>query len=425
MTIALDKTPLGVCPFGFGAQVEPLPETAHGVRVSDIPNLDAAPVYQAAESPDGLPRVALPSGHVAVHLTRYADVVQLLLDNRAVRAPCNDENGASFLPTITPPEMLLNNDVPDHGRLRKVVARDFSPSGVAVLRKHTLRVTEKRLQALLAAGEGADLFSVLLDHVPPTVDCHLLGIPTADQAYYRPLSHTMQIASDADVPELLRQFWAVYDYLTELVDGRRPTLEGGLIQRFVAAREDSDPALSDKELVGILIGVLVGGDQNILTVLTKIVYTLLAAPSLWQQLVAEPELIPGAVEELLRLIPLGTISTFPRQASVDLDGGWGTIPAGSAIYADAFAANRDPATFPDPLSIRLNRNDARHLQFGYGMHNCMGAALARLEITTVLEVLTQRLPHLRLAVPAQEVPWVHGTLLRRPASLPVRWAPLT
>ncbi|EMM7970263.1 cytochrome P450 [Pseudomonas aeruginosa] len=391
------------------------------VLVTQIPQLDAAPQYRPAAPSGGIDRIVLPSGHLAYHLTRYEHVQQILTDPRAIRSPCNAEDGASFLPTITPPEMLLNNDAPFHGRLRKVIAKDFSPAGVAELRERVVEVTRQRLELLLQAGEGADLFELVLDEVPATVDCHLLGIDLADRAYYRPLSHTMQIASDEDVPELLRQFWAVYGYLTDLVTGVRPTLPGGLIQRLVAGRGESEPALNDEELVGILIGVLVGGDQNILTVLTKALYTLLAAPGLWKALVDNPALIPTAVEELLRLIPLGTISTFPRLASEDIDGPWGRIPAGSVIYADAFAANRDPDAFADPLVIRLDRQGPRHLQFGYGMHNCMGAALARLEITTVLQVLVERLPHLRLAVPAEELPWVHGIILRRPARLPVRW----
>jgi cytochrome P450 len=389
------------------------------VTVARIPQLDAPPAYQPASPANGLPRILLPSGHLAFHLTRYEHVQALLLDNRAIRAPCNEEDGASFLPTITPPELLLNNDIPDHGRLRKVVARDFSPSGVALLRDKVEQATHERLDVLQRQAPGADLFAQVLDHIPATVDCQLLGIPLSDREYYRPLSHTVQVASDADVPELLNQFWGVYNYLTDLVTGVRPTYADGLIQRFVATRADSEPPLNDKELVGILLGVLIGGDQNILTVLTKSVYTLLAAPELWQQLVDDPTLIPEAVEELLRLIPLGTISTFPRLASVDLEGPWGLIPEGSIIYADAFAANRDPAAFPEPLAIRLDRKGARHLQFGYGMHNCMGAALARLEITTVLQILVQRFPSLRLAVPADQVPWVDGIILRRPARLPV------
>ncbi|QHF45080.1 cytochrome [Pseudomonas sp. S35] len=393
--------------------------TTAQVTVARIPNLDAPAAYQPADPANGLPRILLPSGHLAYHLTRYEHVQALLLDNRAIRAPCNEEDGASFLPTITPPELLLNNDIPDHGRLRKVVARDFSPSGVALLAEKVQQATHERLDVLQRQAPGADLFALVLDHIPATVDCQLLGIPLSDRDYYRPLSHTVQVASDADVPQLLNQFWGVYNYLTDLVTGARPTYPDGLIQRFVATRNDSEPPLNDKELVGILLGVLIGGDQNILTVLTKAVYTLLAAPQLWQQLVDDPALIPNAVEELLRVIPLGTISTFPRLASVDLEGPWGLIPEGSIIYADAFAANRDPAVFPEPLAIRLDRNDARHLQFGYGMHNCMGAALARLEITTVLQVLVQRFPNLRLAVPADQVPWVDGIILRRPVRLPV------
>ncbi|MEE1925166.1 cytochrome P450 [Pseudomonas sp. 148P] len=390
------------------------------INVAHIPYLDAAPAYEELPAEGGFKRIRLPSGHTAIHLVRHAEVQALLLDNRAIRAPCNEEDGPSFLPTITPPELLLNNDIPDHGRLRKVVARDFSPSGVALLREAVERVTHERIDLLQRQARGADLFSLVLEQVPSTVDCQLLGIPLADRDYYRPLSHTVQIASDADVPELLRQFWGVYDYLTDLVTGARPTLPDGLIQRFVAARHDSEPGLSDKELVGILLGVLIGGDQNILSVLTKAVYVLLAQPALYRRLVDEPQLIPSAVEELLRLLPLGTISTFPRLASTDLEGPWGVIPAGSVIYADAFAANRDPEVFPEPLAIRLDRDDGRHLQFGYGMHNCMGAALARLEITTVLQILVERLPDLRLDLPAEQLPWVEGIILRRPTRLPVR-----
>lgn len=390
------------------------------ISVAHIPNLDAAPAYRELPAEGGFKRILLPSGHSAIHLTRHAEVQALLLDNRAIRAPCNEEGGPSFLPTITPPELLLNNDIPDHGRLRKVVARDFSPSGVALLREAVERVTHARIDLLQRQAPGTDLFSLVLEQVPSTVDCQLLGIPLADRDYYRPLSHTVQIASDADVPDLLRQFWGVYDYLTDLVTGARPTEPDGLIQRFVAARHDSEPALTDKELVGILLGVLIGGDQNILSVLTKAVYVLLAQPALYRSLVDDPRLIPAAVEELLRLLPLGTISTFPRLASTDLDGPWGVIPAGSVIYADAFAANRDPEVFPEPLAIRLDRDDGRHLQFGYGMHNCMGAALARLEITTVLQILVERLPDLRLDTPAEQLPWVEGIILRRPTRLPVR-----
>lgn len=394
------------------------------IRVTDIPNLDADPVYRTTTPDNGISRIILPSGHVAYHLTHYQEVQQVLTDNRFLRSPCNEEDGASFLPTITPKELLLNNDAPHHARLRKVVAKDFSAAGVTVLRNKVVQTTHERLDAMLDQEAPADLFTQVLDHIPSTVDCQLMGIPLSDRAYYRPLTHTVQIASPEDIPDLLRQFWLVYDYLMDLVTGRRPSDPDGLIRRFVEARAESEPPLTDEELVGILLGVLIGGDQNILTVMTKVVYTLLAAPSLWQSLVEDPTRIPDTVEELLRLIPLGTTSTFPRVASESVEGSWGRINADSVVYADAFAANRDPEVFVDPLAILPERKGNKHLQFGYGMHHCMGAALARMEIITVLEVLVARLPGLELAVPAAEVPWVHGTILRRPASLSVRWPSL-
>lgn len=396
-------------------------DTESIVRVTDIPNLDAPPVYREIASEGSVSRIILPSGHVAYHLTRYHQVQEALTDDRFIRSPCNEDDGASFLPTTTPKELLLNNDVPNHARLRKVVSKDFSPSGVLVLREKLREVAHARLDVLQQVGQGADLFAYVLDQIPSAVDCQLMGIPLEDRTYYRPLTHTVQVASENDIPELLRQFWLVHDYITDLVTGRRPVHKDGLIQRLIATRHHSEPPLSDKELVGILIGVLIGGDQNILTAMTKVIYSLLAAQSLWYSLVNDPGMIPAAVEELLRLIPLGTTSTFPRVAREDIEGGWGRISRDSVIYADVYAANRDPEVFPDPLAIRFDRRGNKHLQFGYGMHNCMGAALARMEIITVLEVLVARLPRLELAVPPQSLPWIQGTLLRRPSNLPVRW----
>jgi len=392
-----------------------------GISVKSIPNLDAPPSYRQLQSDDPLPKIMLPSGHIAIHITKYEDVRHALSDNGFIRRPCNAQDGPSFLPTITPNELLLNNDMPDHVRLRKVIAKDFSAAGVNILREKVFERTTVLIDAMLAKNEPADLFLDVLDDIPSWIDCQLMGINADDRTYYRPLTHVIQIADSGDIPDLLRQFWLVYDYLTELVEGKRPCTSSGLIKKFIRDREQSDPPLSDKELVGILLGILIGGDQNILTVLTKIVYTLLAEPRLWSTLIENPHMIPETVEELLRLIPLGTISAFPRIANEDVAGRWGVIPKGSVIYADAFAANRDPDVFANPLAIIPGREAPRHLQFGYGMHNCMGAALARMEIIAILETLIQRLPNLRLAVPAQNILWHEGVLLRRPVSLLVKW----
>jgi cytochrome P450 len=391
------------------------------IDVRAIPNLDPLPFYKPESSEAGLDRIILPSGHVAFHIKRYDAVRDVLLSRSFLREPSNTVGAATVFPTLTPKELLLNNDFPAHPRLKTLVSRDFSPSGVDTLHPLLSDLIDEGIERMQRHEEGADLFRDLLDHIPSRVICHFLGLPPDDLSYYRPLSYTVQIASRENIPELVRQFNLVYDYLTDLVRGRRASSGDGLVQRMLAMRYDVDPPFTDEEIIGVLIGVLLGGDQNLLTVMTKVVYALLAAPVLFMQLVNDNALIPDAVEELFRLIPLGVVSAFPRIASKDLELSWGRIPKDAAVYPDVYAANRDPEVYDSPFSVHFTRKERRHLQFGYGMHSCMGAALARMEIRAVVEALVTRVPTLHLAVPPARVPWQDGLILRRPTALAVRW----
>ncbi|MEU3056094.1 cytochrome P450 [Streptomyces griseus] len=391
-------------------------------RVSDIPGLDPAPAYTRTDeqSAGGVPLIVLPTGHRALHVTRYADVQKVLTDTTFARTETNVEDGPSFFPTIMPAELLLNLDPPDHARMRRFVTADYSAGGVEKLRGSLDGLITERFAALRAQDQP-DLFATVLDPIPLTVNCRSLGIPESDIAYFRPYSRTVQMAPWEDVPHLLDHFWKAYNYVTDLVTGERPVVEGGMIARFVRDRDRAEPPLSDQELVGLLFASVLGADQNVLSVMTKVVYALLSAPSLYGRVAAEPELVPQAVEELIRLIPLGNISTFPRVARHDVELSDGRILEGDLVYADAFAANRDPEVFSDPLAIDVDRQGKRHLQFGYGMHHCMGAALARMQVNAVLTRLVREFPTLELAAEPAALPWDHGTLLRRPTSLPVRW----
>ncbi|MFI9359528.1 cytochrome P450 [Kitasatospora sp. NPDC053057] len=393
------------------------------VTAVDIPNLDPVPPFTplAEPGPGGLPMIQLPSGHRAVHLTRYADVHKLLTDPTSGRAETNVDGGPSFLPTVMPKELLLNLDAPDHARVRGFVAADYSAAGVEGLRGVLDRVIDEGIERLRQA-HSPDLFADLVDRVPVAVNCHFLGVPVEDVDYFRPSSRVIQLASHENVPDLVQNFHRVYGYVQDLVTGARPVVAGGLIEKFRADRDRVEPPLDDAELTGIFFGSLLGADQNIVSVLTKSLYALLAAPGLWRRLAEEPGIAPRLAEELIRLIPLGTISAFPRIAGRDLETSVGLVPQGSVVYPDAFAANRDPEVFPDPLVIDPDRQPAkRHLQFGYGMHHCMGAALARMEIVAVLTRLAREFPGLTLDVEPAAVPWDSGTVLRRPTALPVRW----
>ena len=400
----------------------PARRTGVAVSVHDIPNLDPPVAYTpvTAEGATGLPDIVLPSGHTALHLTRYDDVLKVLTDPTFGRKDTNVEGGPSFQPTTMPPDLLLNLDTPDHARMKSFVNADYSPAGVEKLKGSVHRILDRRI-ALLRNQDSPDLFATVLDRLPIEVNAGFLGIPESDIDYFRPSSRVVQLSHDTDIPGLLENFWLVYHYVTDLVQRKRPVAPGGLIDRFLSARNEAEPPLSEDELVATLLGSVLGADQNVLSVLAKAVYVLLQAPALWTLLAEEPAVAPQLVEELLRVLPLGTISTFPRIATREVCLRDAVIPEGALVYADAFAANRDPGTFPQPELVDPFRDGKRHLQFGYGMHHCMGASLARMEITVTLVRLAQEFPTLQLTAEPAAVPWDSGVLLRRPTSLPVRW----
>lgn len=248
------------------------------VSIDDIPHLDPPVAYTpvTAEGPTGLPEITLPSGHTALHVTRYDDVLKVLTDPSFGRKDTNVEGGPSFQPTTMPPDLLLNLDTPDHARMKSFVNADYSPAGVEKLKGSVRRILDRRI-ALLRSEEHPDLFATVLDRLPVEVNAGFLGIPESDIDYFRPSSRVVQLSHDTDIPGLLENFRLVYHYVTDLVHGTRPVEPDGLIDRFLAARDEAEPPLSDDELVAILLGSVLGADQNVLSVLAKAVYVLLQA----------------------------------------------------------------------------------------------------------------------------------------------------
>lgn len=389
--------------------------------ITEIPHYDPNPGYGVVKAATyheiGL--IRLLSGHEAFHVINYQDVKKILMDKSCIRSLSNVEGAPSVLPTLTPKDMLLNLDFPHHTRLKQFIAKDYSFSGLKWLTPVIESLVQKYV-AKMRRKKCPDLFNDLLDFVASGTNCILLGIPLEDQCYFRPLSHTVQIANPDEIDDLVNKFNLLYGYVMEHVQGKRFHSDDGLIAKFLQNRANCQPPLNDDELTAILLGSLLGGDQNTLTVMTKIIYGLLCIPSLWQKLHDEPALIPATVEEMLRLTNLGNTSTFPRITTTELQLSTGVVPVGSAVYADVILANRDPAIYINPLCINPYREGTRHLQFGYGMHNCMGQELVRLEINTVVGILTRQFPHMQLCHDKLDhLRWCEGIVLRRPDELPI------
>jgi cytochrome P450 len=151
------------------------------------------------------------------------------------------------------------------------------------------------------------------------------------------------------------------------------------------------------------------------------VYVLLTTPGAWDTLRDRPELVPGAVEELMRFIPLGATAAFPRYAMENVELGGVLVRAGEPVVVSIPAANRDGTVFADADRLDLTRALNPHLGFGHGVHHCVGAQLARMELRVVLETLLDRAPGLRLAVPVEELTWKSGLLVRGLVAMPVAW----
>jgi cytochrome P450 RapN len=209
-------------------------------------------------------------------------------------------------------------------------------------------------------------------------------------------------------------------YLAELIEARRAHPTDDLLGQLVHARDDED-RLSERELITFGVTLLVAGHETTANQTGNMVYLLLERRELWDQLVANPDLVPGAVEELLRYIPLGAAASFPRIAKEDVEIGGQLVRAGEAVLVMVASANRDAAVFDHPDEIDFHRSENPHVAFGHGVHHCLGAPLARLELQLAVGTLVRRLPGLRLAVPADDVPWRVNRLVRGVTALPVQW----
>jgi len=201
---------------------------------------------------------------------------------------------------------------------------------------------------------------------------------------------------------------------------RRDDPTPDLLSALVAVRADDGDALSEDELVSLAVAILVAGYETTASQLSKFVYWLLIHPAELATLRERPELVPKAIEELMRLIGLSSGASMPyiTTGAVELSGGE-TLAAGETVMASTAAANRDPAAFPDPRRYDIERDALPHLGFGHGTHFCLGAHLARMEMQVGLERLIRRFPDLALAVPAGEVPWKSVSAVWGLEALPV------
>ena len=314
---------------------------------------------------------------------------------------------------------LLSLDGAEHHRQRRLVAKAFTPKAAERLRNTCARTISELVDGHAEAGR-CDVVVDITRQYPIQIICALLGTPHQDWHRFSDWADDIFKFFDwnvvNDAPDILRSWHALEDYLNDMVNLRRGAFADDLLSDMMRAEIDGD-SLTHDELLMLTATLLMAGTDTTRNQLAASVQMFCDHPDQWALLTEHPELAPKAVEESLRYSPV--IFTTMRVAVEDVVLAGVKIPAGTLVIANTAAANRDPGVYPNPDRFDITRENApAMLTFGGGIHYCLGAHLARIELAEALTTMARRMPTIRRAGPA---PWKPMTGITGPASLPVEF----
>ncbi|MEU1980976.1 cytochrome P450 [Nocardia sp. NPDC019395] len=383
---------------------------------------DPAALYRDLRVERPVARATGPNGLRFWMITRYADARAALNDARMTKdaeripgsiARDNDVPQARVI-TESLVRHMLNADPPDHTRLRKLVGRAFTMRAISRLRPRIEEIATELADAMAAAGPTVDLLDHFAFPLPMTVICEILGVPQSRRDEFRTWSNTL-LSGEAD-EERAAAAGAMAAFFADLIADKSAHPGEDMLSDIVRAAEDGD-SLSHSETMAMAFLLLVAGHETTVNLIGNGMLALLRNPDQHALLRGDPDLIPNAVEEFLRYdspVNLATIrfTTEPVEFSGTI------IPADQYVLVSLIGANRDPERFADADRLDVERDASGHLAFGYGIHHCLGAPLARLEGEIAFRTLLDRFPGMTL----DREPGPHrvSTLIHGLTGLPVR-----
>jgi len=385
--------------------------------------LDPPPGLSALRSEGPLTRVRLWDGSTPWLVTRHAEQRALLADRRVSSDPHRD--GFPFLSQVVRERSnvglsFISMDDPEHARLRRMVTGAFTMRRIEGLRPGIQRIVDALIDEMLAGPAPADLVAAFALPVPSMVICHLLGVPYADHDFFQRISRRLiNRNTPASTAQELRE--ELVAYLDRLVGDKLAAPGDDLLSR-VAAERVATGEMSRRELVNMGLLLLIAGHETTANMISLGTYALLTHPD---QLAAvrasdDPQLIVRTVEELLRYLTI--VHTGRRRVAIeDIEIAGQVIAAGEGIIMPGEIANRDAAVFPDPDRLDVHRDARGHLSFGFGVHQCLGQPLARVELQVVYGTLYRRVPTLALAADPATIPFKHDSIVYGVYELPVTW----
>jgi cytochrome P450 len=381
---------------------------------------EPAPQYARLREHQPVAQVTMPDGRTAWLVTGHAEVRQVLVDQRFSRAAASGPDGPQTGLVIAN-DSIIAMDPPEHTRLRRLVARAFTARRVEELRPRVAKLVDELLDTVETLPRPVDLVEHFSLPLPVQVICELLGVPASDRHTFHAWSDTLMSDFRRDQGEIRTAFREISEYFGGLIAHKRAEPADDLVTALIAARDEQD-RLSEHELVNLSLGLLIAGHETTANQINMFLLTLLRHPDDWARLRADPDVIPQAVEELMRFVQLGEGGTsLPRVTTEEVELGGVTLPAGAAVLPVMAAANRDPAVFESPDRLDLSRTEIPHLGFGAGVHHCLGAQLARMELQEAMRGLLRRVPDVRIAVAESELRFKPGMVVRSLEALPVTW----
>ncbi|GHD86005.1 cytochrome P450 family protein [Streptomyces naganishii] len=382
---------------------------------------DPYSVYARLRAQGPVHRIRMPEGGAEAWLVVGYEAGRAALADPRLSKDWGRASPSLPLGSVSSGYHMLRADPPDHTRLRRLVARQFTPRRVEELAPWVQKMTDELLDRMLAAPDGrADLVEALSFPLPISVICELLGVPDLDRSSFREWSNDALGATDP--AERAAAADAMARYLAELVDRKRGRPGDDLMSALIHGPDDDGDRLSHGELLGMAWLLLVAGHETTVNLVSNGVLALLTHPAQLAALRADLTLIDAAVEEMLRYDGPVETPTY-RFTTEPVTIGDTVVPGGGELVLVAMAdANRDPARFASPERFDISRDARGHVAFGHGIHYCLGAPLARLEARIAIRTLLERCPELALDIHPAAITWRPGMMIRGPRSLPVRFA---
>ena len=365
-------------------------------------------------------QVATPDGNVLWLITRYQEARDAFADPRLSLDKRNSAGGyAGFGLPGALDRNLLNMDPPDHTRIRRLVGQAFTARRIEQLSPAIERMADQLLGQLDDQDGSADLMAGYAFPLPVAVICDLLGVPPESRPDFRRWTDVLVAPeAGADPRKAMGEMLA---YLMGLLGAKRDNPGDDLISDLIRAR-DGDDRLDENELISLVFLLLWAGYETTVDLIGNGLRLILSDPEVRDSLLTGRQAVSDVLEEVLRF-DSPAILGIRRFALEDLEVGGKIIPAGSTVMVSVAAVNHDPARFESPDSFMPGSNDRGHLSFGYGVHHCLGAPLARMEGRIAINAALQRYPAMQLDVAATDLQWRPSIRSHGLRSLPVLLKP--